>query len=94
MLAVLTFLHGVSADQLIEKAMLVINQRETALLELIEEFVPADLLQIVVLRAWVVGKFDTDDPDIAARMRAPHNSRFAAVRFRPFADGVVVGGGV
>src|SRR5688500_4245973 len=48
-LAVGTSLGGVAADDLVEHAVLIVEQRELALLELLEELVPGDLDQAVVL---------------------------------------------
>src|SRR4051812_28804879 len=92
--AVLPLLGRVAADDLREQALLVVEQRQLALLELLEELVPGDLGQRVVLGLRVVREHDADDADVVALVRPLHRRRLAALALGPLADRVVVGRGL
>jgi hypothetical protein len=57
-----------TADELVKiaalaaRGFLLIKQREVRFVKLLEEFVPGDLFEIVVLRIRGIGKFDADYP--------------------------------
>ena len=66
--AVLAGFGRLTADELVKiaalaaRGFLLIKQREVRLVKLLEEFVPGDLFEIVVLRIRGIGKFDADYP--------------------------------
>src|SRR5690606_9233944 len=93
-LAPLAALGGVPADDLVEHALLVVEQREVALVELLEELVPGDLDQALVLRLLRVREHDADDTDVVALVSPVDRRRLAALALGPLADGLVVRGGL
>jgi hypothetical protein len=96
--AMLSALCCFSADQLVEEALLtvrgrvLIEQREPGLVEFVKKLIPRDLLETVVVGIRRLGKDQADDARIFAAMRRFDGSRFAAARFRPFSNLVVIGG--
>jgi hypothetical protein len=74
--AVLAGFGRLTADELVKiaalaaRGFLLIKQREVRLVKLLEEFVPGDLFEIVVLRIRGIGKFDADYPPSGRRRRA------------------------
>src|SRR3954452_9268218 len=104
--AVLASLRGLAADQLVEIALLaaggflLVQQREIGLVELLEELLPRDFLERVMLRVRRIGELDADAPGPAAfavLLAVPpvvsraHGRRAPAALLGPFADLVVVG---
>ncbi len=89
-LALLARFERVSADDLAEKTVLLVKERQPALFELLEELIPGNLDEIFVLGARRLREHDPDDADTVVLMRALDGRRFAAVLFRPAADFLVV----
>jgi hypothetical protein len=94
--AVLAGFGRLTADELVKiaalaaRGFLLIKQREVRLVKLLEEFVPGDLFEIVVLRIRGIGKFDADYPGAVLRLRRSDGGGAPAAGLRPFADFVVV----
>jgi hypothetical protein len=90
----LATLGRVSADDLVEHVLFVVQERQLALVELLEELVLGDFDQAFVLRLLRLREHDADNADVARLMNAIDGRRFAALALCPFADGLVVRGGL
>src|SRR5437868_1868910 len=96
--AVLPRLGCFAADQLVEIAalaarrFLLIKQGETRLIEFLEELLPGNLLERIVLGMRCAGKFEADDAGVVLAMGCAHRRRASAARLCPFANLVVIGG--
>ena len=97
--AVLAALRRLAADQAVEVALLavgrgvLVDERESVRVEVLEPLVPRDLLErrVVVLRR--VGEGEADDPRVLRGVVGPgppHARRPGAARLRPTLDLVVV----
>lgn len=90
----LGFLGGFAAHQLVEVALvaagggLLIEQRETALIELLEELVPVDVLQGLLPR--VSREIKTQDSHVIIVAGSPYASGLRATLFGPAADLVMI----
>src|SRR5690606_10058839 len=90
-----TFFH-LAARELVEGAevavgrSLLIEERELALVELLEELVPLDGLEILVVLVVVPGERDPQQPDVLALPRSFHVRGLAAALLDPLPDLVVV----
>ena len=73
--AVLAGFGRFTADELVEiaalaaRCFLLIEQREVRFVKLLEEFLPRDLFEIVVLRIRCIGEFEADYPGTVLRLR-------------------------
>src|SRR3546814_19493247 len=63
--ALAPLLDRIAADDLAEQALLLVEQRQFPLLELLEELVPGNLHQRVVLRLRGVREHEADDAHVA-----------------------------
>src|SRR3546814_776635 len=74
------------------QALLLVEQRQFPLLELLEELVPGNLHQRVVLRLRGVREHEADDAHVAPLVGPLDGGGLATLSFRPFADGLVIRG--
>src|SRR5690606_17809144 len=70
--------------------LVLVDQREPALVELLEELVPADFVQVVVLGLGGIGEHQPQDPFVAPSAGPLHAGGFAVAGLHPLADLVVV----
>jgi len=82
--AVLSRLGGVAADQLVKEAFLatcrfvLVKYGKTGHVEFFEELIPGNFLEVVVIRIWCVGKDQSNSELKVRRFRADLLSRTAA----------------
>src|SRR5207247_1474723 len=85
-----------AADQFVEEALfaarrsILVQQRETGVIEFAEELVPRYFFKAFVISIRRVRKYQTDDARVLTAVRRLDGGRFAATRFRPFPDLVMV----
>src|SRR5579875_769665 len=90
-LAVLALRRRPASDELREQAVALVDEREPAFPELIEELVPRDLIERLVLGLRNIREHDADDAYVPALMRALDGCGLAAFALGPAADRVMVG---
>ena len=87
--AVLPRLGGVATDQLVKEALLaacgfiLVEQGKTRLIKFLEELVPGDFFEAVVIRIWCIGKDQPNDTGVLTAMRRFDGGGFAAARTPP-----------
>src|SRR3546814_3774259 len=90
--ALAPLLDRIAADDLAEQALLLVEQRQFPLLELLEELVPGNLHQRVVLRSRGVREHEEDDAHVAPLVGPLDGGGLATLSFRLFAAGFVIRG--
>jgi hypothetical protein len=87
-LTMVAALDRVAANNLAEQAVLLVEQGQSARLELLEELCPGYLGKALVIGLPVVREHDADDPDVPTLMGALDSDWLAALQLGPMPDGV------